>query len=79
MPPAVVRWPGPQCPERGECWAAPEEVGVRVSPGREEVACPASMTTAAASTPIPPTHPTGFEFSRESLSEHLGGSHEGGT
>lgn len=58
MPPAVRR-PGPQCPQRGKCWVAPKEVGVRMPPRREEVARPASIATAAAPTPIPPTPQTG--------------------
>lgn len=79
MPPAV-RWPGPQCPERGECWAAPEEVVVRVSPGREEVACPAFMATTAASTPIAPPPPNRVRILPGiTVRTLLGGSHEGGT
>lgn len=79
MPPAV-RWPGPQCPERGEYWAAPKEVGVRVSPGREEVACPASKATTAASTPIaPPPSNRVRILPGITVRTLLGGSHEGGT
>lgn len=57
-----------------------EEVGVRVLPGgrRAEVARPASLAAAVASTPIPhlpypPPLLPGFEISRESLSAGLGG------
>lgn len=79
MPPAV-RWPGPQCPERGECWATPEEVGVRVSPGRDKVACPASMAIAAVSTPIPPPPPNRVRILPGiTVRTLLGWSHEGGT
>lgn len=54
----TARWPGPQCPERGECLEGLEEVGVGVLPEgmRVEVARPASVASVAAavtSTPIP--------------------------